>query len=152
MGFKQMLQRQWPIAIAIVVVLSGCRINGERLRGNTILGIRFPIQNKEQELVSLTSDRVASRAFLPFTVHTVTNTVVVPDTLWSNLENLRYSWCQQPPATVSVTSSDTDYRIILKCEQADEDPTYFVHPSNLPTPLQSLIKLLPSTSERLLPK
>ncbi len=151
LNFEHMFKRQWVIAIVMVIVLAGCRINGERLRGTTILGVRLPIQNKQQELISVAKDQIASRAFLPFAVDTVSNTVVVPEPLWSDLENLRQKWCQQPPDTVSVTPSDNDYRVILKCEQADEDPTYFIHPSNLPPPLQSLIDLLPSTSSRLLP-
>jgi hypothetical protein len=138
--------------IAMILVVSGCRINGQRLRGNTTLGVRFPIYTTQQEIIQLSSDRIASRSFLPATARTDINSMIVPEPLWKDLEQLRLSWCQQPAKFVSVTPNDADYRIILKCEQSDEDPSYFVHPSDLPMPLQKLIDLVPSTSERLLPQ
>jgi hypothetical protein len=154
MNLRYVFYRHWMIAVAVLVlVLSGCRITGQRLRGNTILDLRLPIREAtQQDGISVSSDHIALRSFSPLTVRTQINRVRVPDALWKDLEQSRLDWCQQPPTFVSVTPNDADYRIILKCEQADEDPRYFVHPSDLPALLHALVDLVPSTSERLIPQ
>lgn len=152
MNLKPSFDRRWIIAAAaIVLVLSGCRISGGTLRGTEILDLRLPVRTAQQDGITLTSDHIASRSFVPVTVHTDINRMIVPDPLWTELEQFRLSWCTQPPNVVSVTPNDADYRIILKCNGA-EDPTYYVHPTDLPAPLHRLIELVPSTSERLVPQ
>src|SRR5262249_55662882 len=117
------LFRRWLIAaIILILIVSGCRATGEKLRGDTILDLGLPLRTTQQEGITLSKTHNASRAFLPVTLHSEINQLIVPDTLWADLEQLRQNWCQQPPKFVSTTSNDADYRIILKCEQADEDP------------------------------
>ena len=153
MNLKHACNMRWMIAAAVMLlVLSGCRITGAKLRGNTILFLRLPVGTTQEESITLVADHIASRAFLPVTVRTPINRVIVPDSLWTDLEQLRLSWCQHPPTIVSITPNDADYLIVLKCEQADEDPSYYIHPSDLPAPLHKLIELVPSTSEHLLPQ
>jgi hypothetical protein len=152
MNLKHSFDRRWMIAAAaLVLVLSGCRISGQTLRGTEILDLRLPVRTAQQDGIPLTSDHIASRSFVPVTVHTDINSMIVPDPLWTELEKFRLSWCQQPANFVSVTPNDADYRIILKCDRA-EDPIYYVHPTDLPPPLRTLIGLVPSTSDRLLPQ
>lgn len=153
MNLKHIFDSRWMIAaVALMLILSGCRINGAKLRGNTVLFLRFPVGTTQEESITLVADHIASRSFLPVTVHTDMNSVILPSSLWNDLENLRQRWCTQPPTMVSITPNDADYLIVLKCEQADEDPRYYIHPSDLSAPLRALIELVPSTADRLLPQ
>src|SRR5215510_1137077 len=99
MDLQHSFHRYWMIAaVVLAIALTGCRINGQRLRGNTVLGLRLPImQASQQDGMSISSDHMASRSFLPVSVHTPINRVRVPDPLWADLEQLRRSWCQQRP-------------------------------------------------------
>jgi hypothetical protein len=152
MNLKRIFGWRWSIAaVAMILVLSGCRISGGTLRGKEILFLRLPIHTAQEESITVTSDRVASRSFVPVTVHTEINRMIVPDSLWNDLKQLSQSWCQHQPTFVSATPNNTDYGIVLKCDWA-EDASYYVHATDLPPPLRALIELVPSTSERLIPQ
>jgi hypothetical protein len=152
MNLKRIFGWRWSIAtVTMILVLSGCRISGGTLRGKEILFLRLPVLTAQEESITLTSDHVASRSFIPVTVHTEINRMTVPDALWNDLEQLRRNWCQHQPSFVSANANNSDYYIVLKCDWA-EDASYYVHPTDLPAPLHKLIELVPSTSERLLPQ
>jgi hypothetical protein len=152
MNLKRMFGWRWSIAtVAMILVVSGCRINGGALRGKEMLFLSLPIHAAQAESITVTSDRVASRSFIPVTVHTAINRMIVPDSLWNDLEQLRQSWCQHQPSFVSAPPNTTAYGIVLKCDWA-EDAIYYASSTDLPAPLHALINLVPATSERLLPQ
>jgi hypothetical protein len=133
-----------------VFVVDGGISSGPKLRGITILELHLPVRASKRESITVTSNRGAARSFLPVAIGTDINLVDIPEPLWTELENLRRSWCTQPPDFVSVQLDDADYQIVLDCN-GRRDPIYSVHPADLPPPLRALIDLVPSTSDRLIP-
>lgn len=93
---------------------------------------------------------VVGRAFVPVKGFNQSNSVAVPNNLWTKLEDLRHTWCTQPPIRPStIAQTSADYTIIFQCGEIN-NPIYYVTPSDLPSPLSDLINIVPSTSEQLL--
>ena len=140
-------------AILLLALLAGCGAEpgySGALRGDDILYLR--LQNGQQESIVLDKQRLASRSFDPVTVRTHVNRVVIPEPLWTDLENLRQSWCAQPPTSVSRIPDDAAFEVVFQCHQLSgfNNTVYFVRPTELPPPLRALIDIVPSTSERLI--
>jgi hypothetical protein len=139
-------------AVLILALLPGCgaqRGYSGYLRGDELLYLRLPIQDGRQESIVSGKQHLASRSFDPVTVQTHINRVMIPDSLWMDLENLRHDWCNQPPEGASLAPNDTDFVIVFQCGKV-QNPVNAVVPSDLPQPLRALIDLVPSTSERLI--
>ena len=138
--------------VVVCLLLVGCstpRTYSGALRGDTILYLRFPIVNGREEGMTLNKDRMASRSFSPVTRQTKINQAIVPEPLWSDLENLRQSWCAQPPPTASRTPDDAAFEVVFQCHVLSglENPVYFVRLTELAAPLHAFIDLVPSTTD-----
>jgi hypothetical protein len=139
-------------AVLILALLPGCgaqRGYSGYLRGDELLYLRLPIQDGRRESIVLGKQHLASRSFDPVTIQTHINRVMIPESLWTDLENLRHTWCSQPPSEAARTPSDTDFVIVFQCGKV-QNPVNAVEPPDLPQPLRALIDLVPSTSERLI--
>jgi hypothetical protein len=106
------------ILLIVCVLLSGCSASHTDtgvLRGD-ILFLRLPIQHGKQESITIAPNRIAARSFDPVGAGTRINQATVPDPLWSDLENLRHSWCAQAPA-VSRVPDNTAFEIVFECHK-----------------------------------
>ena len=141
------------ILLTVCVLLSGCRtspVGSGALRGDDILYLRLPIQDGQQESITLGSDHIAARSFVPVTSATDINTAIVSDPLWTDLEDLRHSWCDHAPSSVSRTPDDGAFEVTFQCHilSGFSNPSYYVRPSELPVQLHALIELMPPTTRQ----
>jgi len=151
---------RYGCTLILLMLLGGCGAKNYysgNLRGDTLLYLRLPIQDGRQESIEYGEhgsiqygkEHLASRSFDPVTVRTHINTVPISEPLWTDLENLRHMWCNQPPTGAARRPNDADFVVVFQCGKI-QNPVNAVLPSDLPQPLRALIDFVPSTSERLI--
>jgi hypothetical protein len=113
------------------------------LRGGTILILELPMTRSRPEIIAVGDEKVASRSFVPRSSPVAINSVTIPTAMWQNLEALRRTWCEQPPACAIGTPSDSHYKLTFNCGRI-RNPVLSVPPDQLPSVLGDLVGLVPS--------
>jgi hypothetical protein len=138
--------------VLMLVLLARCGATPGHLgylRGDVLLYLRLPLQNGRQESIEYGKQHFVGRSFDPVTVGSPVNHVAIPDSLWTELEQLRHDWCNHPPIGAVPTPSETDFVIVFQCDHV-ANPVNVVRATDMPPALRALIDLVPSTDERLI--
>jgi hypothetical protein len=146
-SFRQWL---WLLLLGCAIFIQGCAASNQpmyerslvgNLRGGNILVVSFRVADDKYALIEVNKNKSATQSSIPSPGPRAFATVVLPDLLYSDIDQLRSTWCQKTPV-YQIDDAPSSYSFAIDCNRVIQ-PTITVPPDEMPKAIQKLIRFVP---------